>query len=229
MTRVLRRIGVAGLVVVALSLTTPDGGYAHVGGQTQPDAGFYRTSLSGLTPQPSGVTVRVDPAGEWIELTNTGPDEVIVLGYTRESYLRVSAAQVDENQLSQTTYLNRSLFADALPTGSDAGDVVPSWKQIGSTGTVRWHDHRIHWMGASRPPPVAADPRHPHPVGTWTVHATAGARTFQIDGELSWIGKPDSAEANQPVPVWLLTLLEVLALLVIALVVTVVLQRRRAA
>ncbi len=34
--------------------------------------------------------MRVDPAGEWIELTDTGPDEVIVLGYTREPYLRLA-------------------------------------------------------------------------------------------------------------------------------------------
>jgi hypothetical protein len=77
-----------------------------------------------------------------------------------------------------------------------------------STGTVRWHDHRIHWMGDSRPPPVNADPRKAHHVGTWTVRATDGQRPFDITGQLSSIGKPDSANAQQPIPPWILTALE---------------------
>jgi hypothetical protein len=135
----------------------------HGSGQTIPDLAYYRSELSAVVPAPPGATARVDPAGEWLELATTGPAEVVVLGYTREPYLRIKAGVVEENQLSQTTYLNRSLFADSVPTGQDSGGLAPAWKQIGSTGVVRWHDHRIHWMGQERPPAVRADPRHPHP------------------------------------------------------------------
>jgi hypothetical protein len=227
MTASLRCVAIAVLLLVALGAAPPGAASAHGGGQPQPDAAFYRTSLTGVAPAPKGVGVRVDPAGEWIELTNSGADEVVVLGYTREPYLRVTADRVDENQLSQTTYLNRSLFADSLPTAGESADVAPSWKQIGGTGTVRWHDHRIHWMGGVRPPPVDADPRHRHLVGTWTVHATAGGQPFDITGDVTWIGKPDSAEARQPIPTWLLTVLEGLAVLVCVLVVVLVPVRRR--
>jgi hypothetical protein len=169
----------------------------------------------------------VDPAGEWIELANAGSAEVIVLGYTREPYLRVSATTVEENQLFQTTYLNQSLFADSLPSGQDAGSVAPAWKQIGGNGVVRWHDHRIHWMGQNRLPVVSADPRHAHSLGTWTVHATVDGQAFEIRGDLRWIGKPDSANATQPIPPWLLMVLEGLVVVIAVLVLLLVQQRRR--
>jgi hypothetical protein len=218
--------GSAALVGLLTMLAPASPAWAHVGGRPQPDSAFYRTGLAGVEPQPIGVTVRVDPAGEWIELTNGGPAAVIVLGYTREPYLRVTASTVEENQLSQTTYLNKSLFADSIPTGQDGGGVAPSWRQIGNTGAVRWHDHRIHWMGQNRPPVVSADPRHAHPVGTWTVHATVDGQPFEIHGDLRWIGKPDTANANQPIPIWLLILLESLVLVIGVLVLLLVRLRR---
>jgi hypothetical protein len=103
-----------------------------------------------------------------------GPTTVVVLGYTGEPYLRITSTSVEENQLSPTVYINRSLFADAVPTSQTAGSVAPAWARTANTGTVRWHDHRIHWMGQARPPAVVADPRHAHQIGSWTVHATAG-------------------------------------------------------
>ncbi len=215
MTRLLRvartAAGAAGAVLAGL-LLVPAAAFGHAGSQPIPDAAYYQTTLTAIEPVPAGLRVRVDPAGEWIELGYAGPAEVIVLGYVREPYLRVTASSAQENQLSQTTYINTALFTDALPTaapaGTDPGAVAPSWRQIGSTGTVRWHDHRIHWMGQSRPPVVAADPRHAHQVGTWSVHAVAAGTPVEIRGELRWIGKPDSANASQPIPEWLLALIE---------------------
>ncbi|MEU8264021.1 hypothetical protein AB0C02_25790 [Micromonospora sp. NPDC048999] len=186
---------------------------AHGGGQQIPDAAYYRADLGAVTPQPAGIRVGVDRGGEWIEITNSGSDEVIVLGYSREPYLRITATTVQENQLSQTTYLNRSLFADALPAGQDPGALAPAWKTIGAKGTARWHDHRIHWMGQARPPAVEADPGHPHPVGDWTVHATAGGQPFAITGQLRWLGKPDEAGAR--IPQWLLLTLEAMGIVVL--------------
>jgi hypothetical protein len=230
MTRGVRGRWLAGLGVLAASIVvllapTPAG--AHSGAQPIPDAAYYRTGLSDVVPTPAGVSVRVDPAGDWIELANAGPAQVIVLGYTREPYLRVTAAMVEENQLSPTAYINQSLFADALPSGQDGGTVAPAWKQIGAGGSVRWHDHRIHWMGQARPPTVVADPRHPHPVGTWTVHATAAGTPFEIHGDLRWIGKPDSASGAQAIPEWLLWLIESMVVVMAILALLVIGQRRR--
>jgi hypothetical protein len=225
-SQVSQAVLLAGVLTGAAAPLAP-AALAHGSGQVIPDAAYYRADLLAVSPSPPGVQVRLDPAGEWIELANTGPAEVVVLGYTREPYLRVTATTVQENQLSQTTYLNRSLFADSVPSGQDASSVAPAWKDIGGNGAVRWHDHRIHWMGQGRPPVVAADPRHPHPVGDWTVHATAGGQAFEIRGELRWTGKPDAADGRPAVPQWLLWVVESMAVLIVVLVGLVVRQRRR--
>ncbi|MEN3308747.1 MAG: hypothetical protein V7603_4949 [Micromonosporaceae bacterium] len=218
--------GVAAATALAAVVFPAGAAGAHVGGQQAvPDATYYRSSLTRVLPAPAGVSVRVDPAGDFIELTNTGATDVAVLGYTGEPYLRVTATVVAENALSQTTYLNRSLFADSVPTGQDTGSVAPMWRQIGATGTVRWHDHRIHWMGQQRPPAVQADPGHPHLVGAWQVHASAGATRFDIFGELRWTGKPDTRK----VPEWLLWLAESLAVVSFGLLTAFLLRQRRPA
>jgi hypothetical protein len=170
---------------------------AHGGGTPIPDAAFYRTEVTTVTPQPASVTVRADPAGDYLELTNTGATPVIVLGYLAEPYLRVTAGGVEENAISPSAYINKSLFADTMPTGGQAADVAPAWHQIATVGKTQWHDHRIHWMGQTPPPAVGADPAHAHPVGTWVVHATADGKPFDIHGTLRWIGKPGSGLSIQ--------------------------------
>ena len=205
-------------VTVAAATVTqaglPVAAQAHGGTQQIPDAAYYRTDLSALVPAPDGVTAGVDPGGDWVEVTNGGTATVIVLGYGGEPYLRVNATEVDENRLSESTYLNRSLFADSVPSGSSGAGVPPVWQPTGEAGRARWHDHRIHWMGQARPPAVAADPRHPHAIGDWVVHATAGGTPFEIRGTLRWIGKPASADPRRPIPEWLLATLEAVALAV---------------
>ncbi|MFJ8579514.1 hypothetical protein [Micromonospora sp. NPDC093277] len=217
----------AGLTVLLGGLA-PGVAQAHIGGQPVPDAAYYRAELHAVTPPRPDIQVQVDPGGEWIELTNNGPDEVIVLGYTREPYLRITATSVQENELSQTTYLNRSLFADSVPTGQDGGTLAPAWKTTSTKGTKRWHDHRIHWMGQARPPVVAADPRHPHPIGDWTVHTTIADQPLVITGDLRWLGKPGAADGSPAaVPSWLLWLIEGTLVLVLLLVGLLIHQRRR--
>lgn len=203
----------------------PDAAQAHAGTQPTPDGAYYRTDVSAVTPAPAGVTARVDPGGEWVEVTNAGTTTVIVLGYGGEPYLRITSVEVAENRLSESTYLNRSLFADSVPTGSPGAGVPPMWQATGRTDIARWHDHRIHWMGQSRPPAVAADPRHAHPVGDWVVHATAGGVPFEIRGTLRWIGKPASADPRRPIPEWLLATLEAAGLATV-IVLGLVLGRR---
>jgi hypothetical protein len=162
---------------------------AHPITQPVPDAAYYQAVITGIAPAVPGLTVHVDPKAEWIEVATTTTDTVTVLGYLKEPYLRITAAGVDENELSQSTALNRSLFVDLLPSAGEAS-MVPAWHHISAQRAVRWHDHRIHWMGADRPPAVAADPTHPQKVGVWTVRLVAGTTPVAVTGELRWIGKP---------------------------------------
>jgi hypothetical protein len=147
-----RRLAVV-LVLLPLALSVaPVPASAHPSG-SNPDAAYYQADLAEITPARPDVVVRVDPRGEWIDLTYTGDTEVVVLGYTGEPYLRVTATTTAENLVSQTTYLNKAMFAD-IPTSGRTASAAPTWQPIDGAGTVRWHDHRIHWMGQARPPDV---------------------------------------------------------------------------
>jgi hypothetical protein len=205
------------------ALAVPGAAAAHgANGQPIPDAAYYRTELTAGQSLPAGVAARVDPAGEWLELVSTSRTDVVILGYTREPYLRLHSGVVEQNQLSPTTYINRSLFADSLPSGEPA-KLAPAWHQIGTDGVARWHDHRIHWMGQSRPPMVQSDPTHPHLVGSWTVHATADGTPFTITGTLTWIGKPASGPS---LPAWVWGLVGVVSGVAGFLLVSTVRTRR---
>jgi hypothetical protein len=191
---------------------------------SDPDAGYYRAEVTGVAPATPGVTARVDAGGEWIEMSNTGPAEVVVLGYGREPYLRLTATSAEENEVSQSAVLNRSLFAD-LPTGGGGAAVAPVWRRTADKGIVRWHDHRIHWMGRDRPPSVAADPTRPHLVGTWTVHATADGTPLEVTGTLRWLGKPADRASPWQVLTWVV--LAAMTLVVGVLTVALIRARRR--
>jgi hypothetical protein len=224
-----RRVG--GLVVAlafatVLTVAAAAPALAHGSGPPIPDAAYYRTAITADGALPSGVTTSVDPGGEWLQVSYTGPAEVIVLGYSREPYLRVNAAGAQENALSPTTYLNKAGFAE-LPAGTQTADVAPAWQPIATTGRVRWHDHRIHWMGQTQPPSVAADPTHPHLVSEWTVHATAAGLPFDIRGTLSWIGKPGSSHLSGFT--WLILAGGNLPFVAVLVVLTLRQRRRKAA
>jgi hypothetical protein len=163
---------------------------AHVGSAPVPDSVYYQTFLTAVRPQPADVAVSVTPDGESVELRNTGAAEVVVFGYGGEPYLRVTRAGVWRNALSPTAYLNDSLFGDNSALAGGAVSAAPAWTRIAGGNSVRWHDHRIHWMGSGRPAAVDKDPGHPHLIGSWVIRATAGPTRFEIVGALRWLGKP---------------------------------------
>lgn len=127
----------------------------------------------------------VDPRGEWIQVSNETPKTLIVLGYVREPYLRIDGSGVAQNSFSPTLQLNQSLFGDLSQL--DDSSLPASWTHTSDTHEVRWHDHRIHWMTADRPPVVKKNPSQPHLIGTWNVHMTLGEQPVTVQGTLSWL------------------------------------------
>jgi hypothetical protein len=179
---------------VAVAIAWPATLVSAHGSTPVPDQVFYESVITGGDTPLAGVHFRVDPRGEWLELTSTAADPVVVLGYLGEPYLRVGPSGVEENTLSPTVKLNESLFTDAMPDGSPPGDHAPVWKRTATKPSVRWHDHRIHWMSADRPPKVAADPVHRHLIGEWTVYLRdQHGQPASVRGTLSWTGKPDDS------------------------------------
>ena len=114
--------------------------------------------------------------------------------HLREPYLRISPAGVDENLYSPSLALNQSLFTDAGPL--DAPSLPPAWVHKSNARVVSWHDHRIHWMGASRPPKVAAHPDRGQLVGPWTIHLLVDGAPVTLSGTLNWLPMKSASPAR---------------------------------
>lgn len=166
-------------------LAAPTPGFAHGVGGLAPTN--YRTVLSPGTPDLEDVRVDVIDVGERIALTNTGTDEIIVVGYEGEPYLRIGPAGTFTNLRSPATYLNATTTPTGPPPASADPAAPPEWKQISTTSTARWHDHRAHWMG-SQPAVVRNDPGRTHVLTTWTIPLRRdGVDITAIRGDIRWI------------------------------------------
>ena len=101
---------------------------------------------------------------DWIQVTNATGKTLTILGYAHEPYLRITPAGVEQNATSPTVTLNQSLFADI--SQALTRQAAPQWLPMSPGNQARWHDHRIHWMGAVRPPAVQAHPRTAQLIGS---------------------------------------------------------------
>ncbi|MFC4145677.1 hypothetical protein ACFO0M_05380 [Micromonospora mangrovi] len=183
----------AGLVVTAalaalLALATP----AAAHGADAPDGTDYRVTLTGLSPAPAGLTVRVVEAGARLELTNRTGRDVEVLGYSGEPYLRVGPGGVYENSRSPATYLNQTLAGDTSLSSEADPAATPVWYRLDPGRSVRWHDQRTRWLESSPPPQVSADPGREQRIRDWVVPLRVGTETVEVRGTLDWVPPPDA-------------------------------------
>ena len=134
-----------------------------------------------------GLTVRVLEAGNQLALTNHSSQEVHVLGYRSEPYLRVGPTGVDENQRAPSTYANRYASPPKRsPPELDAA-APPRWRRINNQPEAVWHDPRRHWSGPD-PPAVTTDRGHRQiVVANWQIPLRLGQRTALIQGDIVWV------------------------------------------
>ncbi len=173
-------------VVAALAVAVP--AWAH--GTDAPDGTDYRTAVDGVGPAVPGLAVRAIEAGGRLELDNRTGRTIEVLGYAGEPYLEVRPDGVHENVHSPATYLNTTITGDtAVPATADP-TLPPEWRRVSDEPVARWHDQRTHWMDATPPPQVAADPSRTHRVRDWVVPLRDGTRTIEVRGTLDWVPPP---------------------------------------
>jgi hypothetical protein len=161
---------------------------AHTLPAPAPEAAHYLTEIAAVTPALPGVTATVDPHGDWIQVSDTSASTLTILGYGREPYLRIDSAGVEQNVNSPSVYLNQALFSDLSQSTEE--NLPPRWVSLTSGRAARWHDHRIHWMGGSRPPKVAAHPSVRQVIGNWAVHLVLGSTPVTVTGTLNWLPLP---------------------------------------
>lgn len=101
----------------------------------------YRTEVLSLEPAPDAVNARVIEAGSRLELTNRGPEEVVVLGYDGEPMLRVGPSGVFENRRSPSIFTSATRPLAVPPDATATAE--PRWQRTSDGAVARWHDHRI--------------------------------------------------------------------------------------
>lgn len=177
-----------GGAVVALAVVAAPASAHTIGG---PRPTNYRSHIVAIAPEVPGLSARVVDLGSKFELTNRGPTEVTVLGYEGEPYLRVGPDGVFQNQHSQATYINKTRLGGTVPVGVDTSPTAtPEWKKISSGQTALWHDHRIHWMSAQPPPPVAASPGDFHHLSQQNIVLIHNGDRVAIAVALDWVPGP---------------------------------------
>ena len=184
----LRRAGlVAGLALLLVGAAAGPAAAHAVG--TGTEASNYRTNVHGIDQGTPGISVRA-LAGGLLELTNRSGEEVLVLGYRLEPYLRIGPAGVFENQRSPSTYTNRFRTAPASIPLEFNPQAAPEWRRIGDGPSAGWHDHRAHWAGPD-PPAVKDSPGALHMVvPNWEVPLRQGDRTMVVRGDITWVPGP---------------------------------------
>ena len=84
-----------------------------------------------------------------------------------------------------------------MPAGIDS-KTPPRWKEVSKTGRYEWHDHRMHWMGAGRPPQVK-DESERTKIFDYAIPVAIGGSTGAIAGTLT-CGRPRPAAACPSAP-----------------------------
>jgi hypothetical protein len=213
----MRRI--CGAVVVALLAlaTAATAALAHGGGGTD-----YISEIRAVAPSGAGLDVEVLDRDDRIALRNDSGKTVVVEGYNGEPYARLKPnGTVEVNVRSPALYLNEDRFAKVdVPERADER-AAPVWKVVDRSGRFEWHDHRIHWMGATRPA-IVREPQQRTKVLDWTLPLRVGAGSGWVNGTLTWVGRPDDS-----FPIAAAIGLGVVLVAGVALVVVVRRRRRR--
>lgn len=178
----------------------------------------YRSNVTRVTPGLPGLQVRVVQYVDRLVLTDHTGKTVTVYGYQGEPYARVLADGTAElNTSSRAYYLNEGFFGLVAVPPSASPTATPKWTVVDRSGTLEWHDHRIHWMLPSVPPQVTNRAKRTK-VFDWTVPIEVGAQRGTVDGELVWVPEEDWAP---------LALFAALIALALAGVAVALVRRRR--
>ncbi len=147
----------------------------------------YVSTLTAVEPPTLGLYVDVLQGDDRLSLTNSSEEELVVLGYENEPYLRIGPDGVYRNVRSPATYLNADRLGKVdVPADADP-KAPPEWEKVSAETTYEWHDHRIHWMSTIPPPAIRDDPRARHHVFDWAVPVELGGKPVTIRGSLDYV------------------------------------------
>jgi len=162
-----------------------------LGHEGNPD---FRSEIESVRPNVPGVEFEVLNYDADMELVDRGGHEVVIYGYEGEPFARVLPdGTVQKNKLSPSTYLNVDRYAEVqVPQSADA-KAPPVWETVDKSGTLRWHDHRMHYMSKTTPPQVKDESRRTK-VFDYEIPLRIDGRKGAIAGTLFWVGPADTSK-----------------------------------
>jgi hypothetical protein len=209
----MRRPLVAAVALLALTAAAPTAALAHQGNPNM------RSVVRALQPQVDGISLQVLGGDDRFQLTNRSKVTVVVQGYDKEPYARITPdGTVVVNRNSPAYYLNDDRYGAVTVPKTASAKATPDWRVLDKTGVFEWHDHRMHYMSRDIPP-IVKDKTQRTKVFDYAIPIEIGAEQGQILGTLWWAPAEDG---GAPVGA-------IVGLVVVVLggVVAVVLARRR--
>jgi hypothetical protein len=195
----MKRLGMKRLVPVLVAamavLASAQAASAHEPGED------FLSTVNSVRPTIAGLTIHVAERDEALRLANKTGKTIEVRGYEGEPYLRLLPNGVVEiNDNSPTRYLNEDRYAQTGVPKSATPKAPPDWRTLSKTGVVEWHDHRIHWMTAEKPPKVR-NAELKTKVFDWTVPILVGSEKVTVAGSLFWDPLEDENASGGSSPV----------------------------
>jgi hypothetical protein len=183
-------------VVVALTLA----GIASLSTSSAPPAAAhtltgvsptnYRSEITSVNPSLPGVTVSLLDLGRRVKVTNTSSNDVVVVGYNAEPYLRIGPSGVFENRKSPTVYANRTPSQKPPPDADPTA--APDWEKVSSGHSATWRDQRTRWEQPT-PAAVQAAPDEVHDIGAWNIELRgANGTRSAVSGQITWEPGPST-------------------------------------
>jgi LPXTG-motif cell wall-anchored protein len=162
-----------------------------LGHEGNPD---FRSEIESVHPKVPGISFEVQGYDSHMQLLDKEGHEVLIYGYEGEPYARIlKDGTVQLNQRSPATYLNENRFAEVqVPAIADA-EAPPLWKTVDDSGTLLWHDHRMHYMATGTPPQVKDESKRTK-VFAYEIPLRVDGRKGAIDGTLFWVGPADTSK-----------------------------------
>jgi LPXTG-motif cell wall-anchored protein len=154
----------------------------------------YRSEIDAVKPDVPGVEFEVQGYDSHMALVDKSGHQVTIYGYDGEPYARIlKDGTVQLNQRSPATFLNEDRFAEVdVPRSADPG-APPVWKTVDDSGTLVWHDHRMHYMAQGTPPRVTDESKRTK-VFDYEIPLRIDGRKGAIDGTLFWVGPADTSK-----------------------------------
>lgn len=146
--------------------------------------GNVRSSVRSIEPPTGALSASIRGGDAFLQIVVAPGHDVVVYDYDDppQQYLRVGKdGMVEENHNSKAFYQNRSRY-NTEPPATLVDGAPPDWHRVSGTGVAQWHDHRVHWMARTTPPPT-----------DWEVPLLVDGVATRITGHYQPVRAPSSA------------------------------------